>query len=176
MENKQYSYNLPNESNEKQEFKTNSNSIIIVGANGSGKSRLGAWMEKNCESIYRIPAQRNTTISEYITRNKHKEAKNNLFYGSTDPNVSLYNTFNYKYNGFENATIKLHSDYDKLLSYVLSYEQEQLRQEHRNGNRIENIIDKTKNIWKEIFIHREIDLKKMNFYALWISKMNIKQE
>ncbi|RTJ44714.1 DUF4435 domain-containing protein [Campylobacter jejuni] len=166
MENKQYSYNLPNESNEKQEFKTNSNSIIIVGANGSGKSRLGAWMEKNCESIYRIPAQRNTTISEYITRNKHKEAKNNLFYGSTDPNVSLYNTFNYKYNGFENATIKLHSDYDKLLSYVLSYEQEQLRQEHRNGNRIENIIDKTKNIWKEIFIHREINLKEDEFLCI----------
>ncbi|MBX1045974.1 DUF4435 domain-containing protein [Campylobacter jejuni] len=167
MENKQYIYNLPNESNEKQEFKTtntNINSIIIVGANGSGKSRLGAWMEKNCESIYRIPAQRNTTISKYITRNKYKEAKNNLFYGSTNP--SLYNIFNNKYDGFENATIKLHSDYDKLLSYILSYEQEQLRQEHRNGNRIENIIDKTKNIWKEIFSHREIELEKDEFLCI----------
>ncbi|EEU4900066.1 hypothetical protein HET20_001887, partial [Campylobacter coli] len=47
MENKQYIYNLPNESNEKQKLETNTNSIIIVGANGSGKSKLGAWMGKN---------------------------------------------------------------------------------------------------------------------------------
>ncbi|EFO9448116.1 AAA family ATPase, partial [Campylobacter lari] len=168
----EYIYYLPDENGNKKEFKTNANSIIVVGANGSGKSRLGAWMEKECGNLYRIPAQRDTTISKHITRNKHKDAKNDLFYGNIDPNTNFCNPFSYKYSGFENATIKLHSDYDKLLSYVLSYEQEQLRQEHRNGNRIENIIDKTKNIWKEIFTHREIDLKEDEFLCI-MDKQNI---
>ncbi|AJC94546.1 AAA domain protein [Campylobacter volucris] len=160
----EYIYYLPDENGIKQEFKTNTNSIIIVGANGSGKSRLGAWMEKECENLYRIPAQRDTTISEYITRHSYKEAKNDLFYGNI--NYDSYNIFSYKYNGFENATIKLHSDYDKLLSYVLVYEHEQLRQEHKSGIKTENIIDKAKNIWKEIFTHREIELKEDEFLCV----------
>ncbi|EGK8097399.1 AAA family ATPase [Campylobacter lari] len=159
----EYIYYLPDENGNKKEFKTNANSIIIVGANGSGKSRLGAWMEKECGNLYRIPAQRNTTISDRIIRYKYNEAKNDLFYGNINPYNDIWQL---KFNGFENATIKLHSDYDKLLSYVLSYEQEQLRQEHRNGIRIENIIDKTKNIWKEIFPHRKIDLIKDEFLCI----------
>ncbi|EJA8734523.1 hypothetical protein MUV81_001771, partial [Campylobacter jejuni] len=64
MENKQYIYNLPNESNEKQKLETNTNSIIIVGANGSGKSKLGAWMGKNNNHTHIIASKRLTYISE----------------------------------------------------------------------------------------------------------------
>ncbi|MGH2268092.1 hypothetical protein ACRCD4_07390 [Campylobacter taeniopygiae] len=85
MKDKKYSYNLPNISNEKQEFKTNANSIIIVGVNGSGKSRLGAWMDKMHENLYRIPAQRDITILEDGFRNNYRIARNNLFYGATNP-------------------------------------------------------------------------------------------
>ncbi|TXE88582.1 AAA family ATPase [Campylobacter volucris] len=159
----EYIYYLPDENGDKKEFKTNANSIIIVGANGSGKSRLGAWMEKECGNLYRIPAQRDTTISKHITRYSYKEAKNDLFYGNINPYNDIWQL---KFNGFENATIKLHSDYDKLLSYVLVYEHEQLRQEHKSGIKTENIIDKAKNIWKEIFTHREIELKEDEFLCV----------
>ncbi len=37
-----YSYNLPDENNNPVPYTTNNNSIIIIGANGSGKSKLGA--------------------------------------------------------------------------------------------------------------------------------------
>ncbi|EIA2291643.1 hypothetical protein K7A84_001708, partial [Campylobacter jejuni] len=67
MENKQYIYNLPNESNEKQKLETNTNSIIIVGANGSGKSKLGAWMGKNNNHTHIIASKRLTYISENLS-------------------------------------------------------------------------------------------------------------
>ncbi|HFP7495419.1 TPA: AAA family ATPase, partial [Campylobacter jejuni] len=165
MENKQYICILPNESNEKQEFKTKTNSIIIVGANGSGKSRLGAWMEKNCESIYRIPAQRDVTISKNGIRYNYKEAKNNLFYGTLN-DKNKQNAITHKYYEFKNATIKLYSDYDKLLNFILATEHEQLRKDRKNNSRTENIIDEIKNIWKEIFSHREIDLKEDEFLCI----------
>ncbi|EAL2829936.1 DUF4435 domain-containing protein [Campylobacter lari] len=149
----EYIYYLPDEKGDKKEFKTNANSIIIVGANGSGKSRLGAWMENEYRNLYRIPAQRNTTISDSIPRFSYKEARNYLFYGNANPSPYT-NICEYKYSGFENATIKLHSDYEKLIGYVLAKEHQELRK----GNTENNIICKTKSIWKEIFPHREIDL------------------
>ncbi|EAL3891236.1 ABC transporter ATP-binding protein, partial [Campylobacter lari] len=86
----EYIYYLPDENGNKKEFKTNANSIIIVGANGSGKSRLGAWMENEYRNLYRIPAQRNTTISDSIMRYSYKEAKNDLFYGNINPYTDIW--------------------------------------------------------------------------------------
>ena len=37
-----FTYYLPNEQNSKTEYITEAKSIIIIGANGSGKSKLGA--------------------------------------------------------------------------------------------------------------------------------------
>ena len=41
-----YKFILPNVSNKPEEYSTESNSVIIIGANGSGKTRLGVWIEK----------------------------------------------------------------------------------------------------------------------------------
>ena len=42
-------------------------SYVIVGANGSGKSHLGAWIENNNENVLRISAQRALSIPDTIT-------------------------------------------------------------------------------------------------------------
>lgn len=56
---KKYVYYLPGENNSAKEFEASVNSLIIIGANGSGKSKLGAWMERqNGEDVHRIGAQR----------------------------------------------------------------------------------------------------------------------
>lgn len=41
-----FKYYLSNEQGNKDECETASNSVIIIGANGSGKSKLGAWIER----------------------------------------------------------------------------------------------------------------------------------
>ena len=47
MREKSYKYILPDQNNKPDEKETNYHSIVIIGANGSGKSRLGVWMENN---------------------------------------------------------------------------------------------------------------------------------
>ena len=42
-----FTYFLPDENGSKEEHGTSSNAVIIIGANGSGKSKLGAWIEQN---------------------------------------------------------------------------------------------------------------------------------
>ena len=46
-------YYLPSNDNVKNKVEcgTNINSVIIIGANGSGKSKLGAWIEQSNPSI-----------------------------------------------------------------------------------------------------------------------------
>ncbi len=50
-----FTYYLPGQNNTRMECGTSSNSVIIIGANGSGKSKLGAWIEQNyVQSTHRI--------------------------------------------------------------------------------------------------------------------------
>ena len=44
---REYTYVLPEIDNSCKEHKTKCHSLIIIGANGSGKSHLGAWIEQN---------------------------------------------------------------------------------------------------------------------------------
>ena len=48
MEEKSYKYIFPDENNQIKQYETNRHSLVIIGANGAGKSQLGAWMEKKC--------------------------------------------------------------------------------------------------------------------------------
>ena len=72
---------------EKVEIKDVS-SVIIIGANGSGKSRLGAWIDAPDSKIpvHRISAQRALTMQEHNTPAKSAEMaermgllRNNLY-------------------------------------------------------------------------------------------------
>ena len=59
MKEKSYKYILPDKNNNPDEKETNYQSMIIIVANGSGKSRLGAWIEQNSlDKTHRISAQR----------------------------------------------------------------------------------------------------------------------
>lgn len=41
-------------------------SYVLVGANGSGKSHLGAWIEQHNDNVLRISAQRALSIPDTI--------------------------------------------------------------------------------------------------------------
>lgn len=50
-----FEYWLPNEEGKREKCATQSNSVIIIGANGAGKSRLGVWIEdQNSNNTHRI--------------------------------------------------------------------------------------------------------------------------
>ena len=67
MREKSYKYILPDQNNNPDEKETNYQSMIIIGANGSGKSRLGVWIELNSlDKTHRISAQRSLIFNKYI--------------------------------------------------------------------------------------------------------------
>ena len=77
---KSYKYKLPTINGGSKEYITINNSIIIIGSNGSGKSKLGAWIEeKDPLEVHRIGAQRNLNFKENIPLSNYNYAKNRIF-------------------------------------------------------------------------------------------------
>jgi hypothetical protein len=64
----------------------NVRSMVIVGANGSGKSRMGAKIEQLAGAVaHRVTAQRALTIPAYVQPRAYEQAECTLLYGSYNP-------------------------------------------------------------------------------------------
>lgn len=145
-------------------------SFVIIGANGSGKSRLGKYIEDNTSdgNSYRISAQRALTIPDFVSLKSFEEASDLLLYGTTNKNTIEQKNkgFKWGWDGYEN---KLIDDFDNLLSSVFALknkendkfvqackENERLGIQHPNAPI--TIIDRIIEIWTNIMPHREIIL------------------
>ena len=102
-------------------------SFVIIGANGSGKSRLGKHIEDNTPegNSYRISAQRALTIPDFVPLKSFEEASGLLLYGTTD---QFYLNKKNKGNkwGFEGYENKLIDDFDNLLSSVFALKNKEI--------------------------------------------------
>lgn len=137
-------------------------SFVIVGANGSGKSHLGAYIEsKNTNNTLRISAQRALSIPDIIAVKGEESAFNKVHYG----NEKEHNN-NYKWN-WGKSTTTLVDDYGSVLAAVfarITNEQKQYfdacrRSEKENVEKPKTpqiISDKIIDIWKTVFPHRNI--------------------
>ena len=149
--------------------------VLIFGANGSGKSRLGAWIELRSggsEFVHRISAQRALTIPDYIPVKTLAESLNEIMWGNSDPQ---YANFQYKSShrwGSKPDTFLL-NDYEKVLSALFASDSK------RNKEYVETAraalthqtaavpqplpippseLDTLQEVWRDIMPHRRIVL------------------
>ena len=92
--------------------------FVIVGANGSGKSHLGAWIEKQNINgcVLRISAQRALSIPENITITSEESAWNKIYYGNAEDQNK-----GYKWSWGKEYTTKLVNDYGSVFGGVDSF-------------------------------------------------------
>lgn len=172
MKEKSYKYILPDKNNNPDEKETNYQSMIIIGANGSGKSRLGAWIEQNSlDKTHRISAQRSLTFNKYINLKPYEAAKNLLVYGQETPRENHDYRWNAHFNEKFNYIISMLNDYENVLSLLIAMQTKQqeefikdCKQKESQGEKHdkvpEMVLDKLKRIWNTIFSsHRIIDIK-----------------
>ena len=140
-------------------------SFVIVGANGSGKSHLGAWIEKNNNNVLRISAQRALTIPKVIDIKGSDSAWNTVLYGNPTEKRK-----GYKWQwGQETSTLV--NDYTSVLSLVFSTESQELRDFKNKCDRTGSfvpyttIVEKIYQIWNSIMPQREISLDNFDVLA-----------
>ena len=135
-------------------------SYVLVGANGSGKSHLGAWIEQHNDNVLRISAQRALSIPDTINIINEEAAWKKIFYGNPTHTDKGYKWQWGKY------TSTLVNDYESVLSSVFSRESNDLRYFKDlcdQGNKpagYETIVEKIKKIWNEVLPQRELIIEK----------------
>jgi len=166
-----YTYILPDNNNRPIENKSEHQSLILIGANGSGKTRLGVWIEQNNKNVFRICAQKSLKLKPYITCKNYDLSLNQLLYGinymGTNNKETRYN-YNTASQTWEFAT-SLIDDYESVLSLFMAKYRSEMESYIEDCKKKENlgsshnplpemILDKLKRIWNEIYPHREISI------------------
>jgi len=173
-----YKYYLPNETNQSTEYITQNNSVIIIGANGSGKSKLGEWIEKqNEKTTHRIGAQRSLVFGRYIQQKSYEQATNLLIYGQENEQPNHAQRWGYDGEKY-NYTSTLLNDYENVLSALMALkirEQEEYisdckmceaaGQSHSNVPLM--VTDVLQRIWKSVFPQRDIKLDDAKVTAVY---------
>ncbi|MEO6811689.1 MAG: DUF4435 domain-containing protein, partial [Isosphaeraceae bacterium] len=143
-------------------------SIVIIGANGSGKTRLGSWIEFTSpqnEKVYRVGAQRTLKMASSVSTSSIEMAEADLLYGYVDMNSGTLGNHNHKsgYRWGNEPNTFLMNDFEKLLVYLFSEDYEvstKYRQKSKLGRTWENPpdtkLDIVKRIWEGVLPHREL--------------------
>ena len=162
-----YEFILPNDEGNFISCETDTNSIVIIGANGTGKSRLGYWLEKgNPEKVHRIVAQRSLNFGEFITQKSYKQSYNLLSYGSESKDTTHDRKYKLTNRGY-NFAMACDDDFDKTLSLLLAKKNIQqdnyineCKKRDAQGKQHDcvpdNVVDQLMRIWTDVFPGREI--------------------
>jgi hypothetical protein len=138
--------------------------IVLIGANGSGKTRLGIWIEEQNQkqyTVHRISAQKALAIPEYVHLKNLEEAEKDLILGTSQPHASVARKIHDRW-GSKPATFLL-NDYEKLLSLLFAKSAERNRMHTEETRQSEQYIpvpdspiDTIAKIWGDIMPQREI--------------------
>ncbi len=145
--------------------------VMVVGANGSGKTRIGTWIELDSpqrDKVHRIVAQKTLSFPNTSSPKSVGKAQNDLLYGRDSWSRSHKNQ---KY-GNRPATVHL-NDYQKLLSYLFSehievctkYKHECTGTKDRVDPPLSK-LDRVKDIWDSILPHRKLSINGLDIGVL----------
>ena len=143
-------------------------SIVVVGANGSGKTRFGSWIDLESSQkslVHRVGAQKSLSIPEYCPTSSIDAAENILLYGYYKHDLALEQLQQFKigHRWQSKPSNFLQNDYDKLLTYLFTEEFDKstkYRQQAISTNQLETppetCLDIIKRIWEFVLPHREL--------------------
>ncbi len=138
------------------------NNLVVVGSNGSGKTRFGSFVEeKEFHRVIRISAQKSLTLPPSIPVTSMEEAELRLRFGLYSQQWGSNTTNYFKswkshiYN--DKPSTHMVNDYDKLLNRLLSEEHEtNLRYKQGEISSFETQLDRVVKIWERVFPQRKL--------------------
>ncbi len=134
------------------------NNIVIIGANGAGKTRFGFWIENNQPDnilVHRISAQRALNIPDAAEFRTVEIAEKGLFFGLANPQAHKGHKIGHRYGS--RGAIHEVSDFDHLLATLFA--KTNLRnEEHTKATQVagsyvpvpNSVIDTIIDIWPDI--------------------------
>ena len=138
--------------------------IVVIGANGSGKTRFGIWLEQANQAsmiVHRLSAQKALNLPDSAPMKTLKDAESDLLYGRHDQHASTARKVHDRW-GNSPATFLL-SDYEHLLAMLFAKDAERDRlHTHATRERQQyitvpnSVIDDIVKVWGTLMPHRTI--------------------
>ena len=77
--------------------------LVVIGANGAGKTRFGSWIEEhNLEKVHRISAQKSLSMPSSVSTTSIEIAKEDLLYGTHNEDKRWLKEYGRKGNRWNN--------------------------------------------------------------------------
>lgn len=155
---------LPKKLNSQESISIDSKNIVIIGANGAGKTRFGTDIENRYnKETHRISAQKSLSMPKEVSPKSKLRAESEFLYGyfnENDPSNSIGYKISQRWG--QNPNTFLLNDYDKLMILLHTEEYEesiQFKEEYKPGQETEKPItklDRIQNIWEYILPYRKL--------------------
>lgn len=153
---------------EKQEMIiSNKNSVVLIGANGSGKTRMSVWIEDNNQNltVHRVAAQKSLNMPP-LTRpsDMNNSLESFLFGGSGGSKEWLKNAGKKNYRWGNRPATHLLNDFSQLMEFLVTEEYEKsliYRQEHKTGNSsFDNVtkLEIIRKIWEDVIQNKVLHI------------------
>lgn len=155
---------LPKKLNSEESITIDPKSIVVIGANGSGKTRFGTDIENRYnKETHRISAQKSLSMPKEVSPKSKIRAESEFLYGNFNENAPSNNIV-YKIGSRwgQNPNTFLLNDYDKLMILLHTEEYEEsikFKEEYNPGQGIEKPItklDRIQNIWEYVLPYRKL--------------------
>ena len=126
--------NIPRKDNSDLELTLETGkTTIIIGANGSGKTRLAVHLEEQLgEKAHRIAAHRALSLNPNIEKISEAKAKQGFFYGNPEWAKDISQRKSARWNN--KSSTYLLNDFDRLLQYLFA--------QQNNEGRLSISVDK----------------------------------
>ena len=154
---------LPKNKTESKEIEIKTNSLVIVGANGSGKTRFSTNLENKYNKVtHRISAQKSLSMPSEVQPKTKERAEAELLYGyysGSDSNLDMYK-INDRWGSKPNTFLL--NDYEKLMVLLHTEEYEEAIK-YKDASKIDNSLvspttklDRVQEIFEYVISHRKL--------------------
>ena len=153
--------------NDNESFIEGKQSIVLLGANGAGKTRMSVWIDENNPelNVHRISAQKSLDMPEYVSPTELKKAEDRFLYGTTDDDRRWLEKDGKRYSRWgNNPETHMLNDYQPLMEFLMTENFEksiEYREKHKEGNQEfdnETKLEKIKKIREKVITHRRLQI------------------
>lgn len=138
-------------------------SVVFVGANGGGKTRLAVLIENNGSmSVHRISAHRALTLNPSVPKISERYALSGLRTGHAAESATVAHRSGHRWQS--KAAVSLLNDFDFLVQALFADQANKSLETHKrvragNGSPADPTkFERLNEIWKRLLPHRQLDI------------------
>lgn len=165
-----FSFSVPTPSGNREFQIEPGTSLLFVGANGGGKTRLAVKIEDDLsEKAHRISAHRALTLNPSVAKISERNALLGLRTGYAGDQAAIHFRSGHRWQS--NAAVSLLNDFDQLLQTLFADQTNTSLVTHKNARagtgqpasptKFERLVE----IWNRVLPHRNLDITGDNIQA-----------